>query len=310
MPRGSSWADGLKGIGAFSGPERGVGGTIGRGGSDMAGRSGDGMAVAEIDVRHRRPDCKDTDREDEDALMLEYARTRHPQVRERVVAACTPLVRRIAAEFVFSGVPTDDLVQVGYIGLLNAIAAFDPTRGAKFSTYASYLIRGEIRHYLRDQRDTIRKPRWLQKLNTRIEEAVGRYVSEEGRFPALDELAAELNIDEDGLLEVLRTREALRTIALETDEDSGELRVDRERIRHRAHVTFQLPIEDRLVLLEAMESLNSLQKKVLFYLFYTDMTQTEAARRIGISQKHVSRVLAAALAKLRGVMGAPSASAP
>lgn len=244
--------------------------------------------------------------DDVNELMAQYVETHNPALRERVVVACTPLVRRIAAEFVFSGVPTDDLTQVGYIGLLNAIAGFDPTRGAKFATYASYLVRGEIRHYLRDQRDTIRKPRWLQKLNSQIEEAVGRHVSETGRFPGLDDLSQELNIEEQGLLEVLRTREVLRTVALETEEESGDLRVDRERIRHKTHISFQLPIEDRVVLTEALESLNSLQRKVLYYLFYTDLTQMEAAKRIGISQKHVSRVLASALAKLRGLMGAPS----
>jgi RNA polymerase sigma-B factor len=246
---------------------------------------------------------------DVEALVAEYLQTPTPQIRERIVTACTPLVRRIAGEFVFAGVPSEDLVQVGYIGLLNAIAAFDPAKGAKFSTYASYLVRGEIRHYLRDQRDTIRKPRWLQQLNNRIEEAVSRHVSETGRFPGLEHLSEELNIEEDGLLEVLRTREALRTVSLETDEENPELRVDRDRIRHRTHVSFQLPIEDRVVLLEAMESLNALQRKVLYYIFYSDLTQMEAAKRIGISQKHVSRVLASALAKLRGLMGAPSPGA-
>lgn len=245
--------------------------------------------------------------DDADTLMARYVEAPTPEIREQVVAACTSLVRRIASEFVFSGVPTDDLIQVGYIGLLNAIAAFDPTRGAKFATYASYLIRGEIRHYLRDQRDTIRKPRWLQKINTQIEDAVGKYVSENGRFPGVEDLSQELNIEEEGLLEVLRTREVLRTVSLEGgEEDGGDLRVDRDRIRHRTHVSFQLPIEDRVVLMEAMESLNSLQRKVLYYLFYTDLTQMEAAKRIGISQKHVSRVLASALTKLRGLMGAPS----
>jgi RNA polymerase sigma-B factor len=238
--------------------------------------------------------------------MADYVETHDAAIRERVVVACTPLVRRIAGEFVFSGVPSDDLVQVGYIGLLNAISAFDPTRGAKFATYASYLVRGEIRHYLRDQRDTIRKPRWLQKLNSQIEDAVGKHVSETGRFPGLEHLSAELNIEEEGLMEVLRTREVLRTISLETEEEGGDLRVDRERIRHKTHISFQLPIEDRVVLQEAMESLNSLQRKVVYYLFYTDLTQMEAAKRIGISQKHVSRVLASALAKLRGLMDAPS----
>ena len=245
-------------------------------------------------------------RDDVDTLMAEYVEAHSPAIRERVVVACTSLVRRIASEFVFSGVPSDDLVQVGYIGLLNAIAAFDPTRGAKFATYASYLVRGEIRHYLRDQRDTIRKPRWLQKLNTQIEQTVSKYVSETGRFPGLNELSHELNIEEDGLLEVLRTREVVRSISLESDEESGDLRIDRDRIKHRSHISFQLPIEDRVMLVEAMESLNSVQRKVLYYLFYTDMTQMEAAKRIGISQKHVSRVLASALAKLRGLMGSPS----
>jgi RNA polymerase sigma-B factor len=257
-------------------------------------------------VRQEQITPRVTEHENEDVLMAQYVESPDPAIRERVVHACTPLVRRIASEFVFSGVPTDDLVQVGYIGLLNAIAAFDPTRGAKFATYASYLVRGEIRHYLRDQRDTIRKPRWLQKLNTQIEDTVGKYVAEEGRFPGLEELASELNIEEEGLLEVLRTREALRTISLETEEEGGDLRVDRERIKHRSHISFQLPIEDRVMLVEAMESLNSLQRKVVYYLFYTDLTQTEASKRIGISQKHVSRVLASALTKLRGVMGVPS----
>lgn len=219
------------------------------------------------------------------------------------------MVRRIAAEFSYSGAPQEDLVQVGYIGLLNSIAAFDPGRGARFTTYAGYLVRGEIRHYLRDQRDTIRKPRWLQKLNTRIEESVSRYVNETGRFPSLDTLAEDLNIAEEGLLEVLRTREVLRTVSLESEEDDGTLRVDRDRIRHRSHISFQLPIEDRVMLMEAMESLTGLQRKVVYYLFFTDLTQMEAAKRIGISQKHVSRVLAGALAKLRGMIGVASPGA-
>ncbi len=244
--------------------------------------------------------------DDADLALEEYAATRSPQAQERVVAACTPLVRRIAAEFAYSGVPTEDLIQVGYIGLLNAINGFDAGRGAKFATYAGYLVRGEIRHYLRDQRDTIRRPRWFQRLNTRIEETISAHVSETGRFPGLDVLARALNVEEEGLLEVLRAREILRTVSIEADDDGADLRVDRDRIRHRTHVSFQLPIEDRVTLMEALESLTALQRKVVYYLFYTDLTQMEAAKQIGISQKHVSRVLAAALNKLRGALGAPS----
>lgn len=244
--------------------------------------------------------------DDVDRLIEEHAYARSPESHERVVAACTPLVRRIAAEFAYSGVPSEDLIQVGYIGLLNAINGFDSGRGAKFTTYASYLVRGEIRHYLRDQRDTIRKPRWLNRLNTRIEETINAHVGETGRFPSLEALARELNIEEEGLLEVLRAREVLRTVSIEADEEGADLRVDRDRIRHRSHISFQLPIEDRVTLMEALESLSALQRKVVYYLFYTDLTQMEAAKQIGISQKHVSRLLAAALGKLRGAINAPS----
>src|SRR3990170_3940558 len=180
----------------------------------MGGRAGQGLGGRKGGGGPAPPPHDDVD-----ALMAQYVESHTPAIRERVVVACTPLVRRIAGEFVFSGVPSDDLVQVGYIGLINAIAAFDPARGAKFTTYASYLVRGEIRHYLRDQRDTIRKPRWLQKLNSQIEQTVSKYVSETGRFPGLDELSQELNIEEGGLLEVLRTREALRTVSLESSSD-------------------------------------------------------------------------------------------
>ena len=239
---------------------------------------------------------------DEDGLIARYLETPDPELQEQIVVACTPLVRRIVSDFIFSGVATDDLMQVGFIGLLNAVELFDPTRGVKFVTYASHLVRGEIRHYLRDHRDTIRKPRWLQKLNHQIEEAAARYISQEGRFPAVEQLAAELNVEEEGLLEVLKTREVLRTISLEADEETGELRVDRDRMRHKSQASFHLPLEDRIVLFDAMEKLNPLQRRVLYYLFFTDLTQMEAAKRIGISQKHVSRVLASSLTKLRALL--------
>jgi RNA polymerase sigma-B factor len=224
-------------------------------------------------------------------------------LREEIIAAYTPLIERILLDFRFSGIPADDLMQVGYLGLLNAIELFDPARGVKFKTYASHLIRGEIRHYLRDHRDTIRKPRWLRRLNQQIEETVGRYLSQEGRYPRLEELSAELNVGEDGLLEILKTREALRTVSLEAEEEADHAEIDRRRIRHRTYASFQLPIEDRIVLHDAMEKLSLLQRRVLYHLFFADLTQPEVARRIGISQRHVSRVLSKSLTRLRAMLG-------
>ncbi len=237
-----------------------------------------------------------------EALPVEYARTRDPVLRERILSVYAPLVERTLLDFNHAGVSLDDLRQVGYVGLLTALELFDPARGTKFKTYAGHLVRGEIRHYLRDHRDTIRQPRWLQRLNRRIEDAVGRAISEEGRFPSLEDLAVELNIQEAGLRELLKVREAVRTVSLDAGEDEEQLEFDYRRIRHRAYASFHLPIEDKIVLYQAIERLNLLQRRVVYYLFFGGFTQVETAQRIGISQKHVSRILARSLLRLRSLL--------
>lgn len=234
------------------------------------------------------------------AAMSAPQRSRH--LPEEILTAHTPLVERIVSDFRFSGVQAEDLKQVGYLGLLNAMEHFDPARGVKFTTYAGHLIRGEIQHYLRDHGDTIRKPRWLGKLNQQIEDTVGRYLSQEGRFPRLEELSSALNVSEEGLLEILKQREALRTVSLEAAAEADQTGIDRRRIRHRVYASFHLPIEDRIVLHDAMEKLSLLQRRVLYYLFFADFTQPETAKRIGISQRHVSRLLARSLTRLRALL--------
>ena len=249
-------------------------------------------------VRLAAPDPPD----DADALPAQYAHTRDPGLRERIVRTYAPLIERTLLDFNFAGVPLDDLRQVGYVGLLTALELFDPTRGTKFKTYAGHLVRGEVRHYLRDHRDTIRQPRWLRRLDRGIEEAVGRALSEEGRFPSLEDLAVELNIQEGGLRELLKVREAVRTVSLDAGEDEEQFAFNHRRIRHRAYVSFHLPIEDKIVLYQAIERLNRLQRRVVYYLFFRGLTQVETAQRIGISQKHVSRILARSLTRLRGLL--------
>src|SRR3989304_5959760 len=169
-------------------------------------------------VRLAAPDPPD----DADALPAQYARTRDPALRERIVRTYAPLIERTLLDFNYAGVPVDDLRQVGYVGLLTALGLFDPTRGAKVKTYAGHLVRGGGRPYLRDHPGTNRQPRWLRRLNRGIEEAVGRALSEEGRFPSLEDLAVELNIQEEGLRELLKMREAVRTVSLDAGEDEEQ----------------------------------------------------------------------------------------
>ncbi len=230
-------------------------------------------------------------------------RSDSPDTRESVIDQYSPLIEKILLDLHSPRATREDLRQVGYLGLLTALELYDPARETPFPAFAAHFIRGEIRHYLRDHGDTIRQPRWLYRLNRRIEEVVGHFLSAERRYPTLGELAARLNIQEAGLLEVLKTREAVRTVSLDVQEDEGQFTLDRRRIRHRVYVSFHLPIEDKIVLYQATDRLSLLQRRVLYYLFFAGLSQIEAARRIGISQRHVSRVLAQSLRSLRQLLG-------
>ncbi|MDR7521315.1 MAG: sigma-70 family RNA polymerase sigma factor [Armatimonadota bacterium] len=243
-----------------------------------------------------------------DGLARSYAATRDPRIREELVRRHQCLVRSIAAEYRHSG-HDDDLVQVGFLGLLNAIEHFDPARGTPFVAFARHFVRGEIRHYLRDSHNVMRRPRWMDRVNGQIEQAVGDHLAESGRYPGLAELAERLNLDEASLEEILKTREVVRTLSLDAEDEEGHPKVDLQRAPLEGR-WLTLPLEDRMVLLEALEALNPLQRTVIFFIYFTDLTQAEAAQRIGISQKHVSRVLASALHRLRELLGPESPARP
>jgi len=234
-----------------------------------------------------------------DALAARYVRTRDPQARDDLVAACTGQVRAIAAEFASGRAPADDLVQVGFLGLLNAADHFDPSRGTSFAGFARHYIRGEIQHYLRDHHALVRRPRWLDRLDGEVERAIGQHLSVERRFPAQAELAARLGLDTEALASMLGARQVVRPLSLDAEDAHGR------RIADAAPAIdgVERPVEDRVVLLGALETLNPLQRAVVFLVYFTDLTQAEAAARLGVSQKHVSRVLASALHRLRLRLG-------
>lgn len=225
-----------------------------------------------------------------------YRRSSTPQLREELVCHYLPLAKRIARRYVRVGVPLDDLAQIGTIGLMNAVGSFDPGRGVKFEAYAYHHIAGEIRHYLRDAVDQMRAPRWVRKLYSEVTETVAGLRQSLGRTPTLAEIAKRMNLTEAGVLEILRAHNQSRVHSMSDLVDHQEVR--RDVIAHQRYISFQLPIEDRIILLKAVERLADLQRKVVYYLFYQDLTQSEVASRLGVSQRHVSRVLAAALKRL------------
>jgi RNA polymerase sigma-B factor len=242
------------------------------------------------------------------ALFHTYRRTQDRALQQSLVLRYLPLVHRIARRYVRPGAPLEDLVQIGSIGLIHAVTTFDPTRGVKFETYAFHHVAGEIRHFLRDGLEAVRAPRWVRKIYADMTAAVDRLQQNLGRTPTVPEIAGAMNMTEDGVREVLDAHSQIRVRSMTDMTEEHDVRPDL--IAHQRYVSLQLPIEDRIVLMEAMERLADLQRQVVYYLFYQDLTQSEVAKRLGVSQRHVSRLLAAALRHLAEPLRAAGLGSP
>ena len=227
--------------------------------------------------------------------------TNSQKITDDQITEYQPLVKSIAYKFKNSGEPLEDLEQVGYIGLINAINLYNQNRGIKFITYATWLISGEIRHYIRDKHQVIKIPSWILKLNKKIDEFIISYKKENNRFPSLSEISKEFNLTEDGITEVLKARDAVQIVSL--DQEQRKYNSDNypkiDKIKSKNYETFKLPIEDVITLKTAFSKLKKLQQKVLYYIFEKDLTQTKTAKKLAISQRQVSRIKNEALKSLK-----------
>jgi len=222
------------------------------------------------------------------------------RLREEIVQRNIGLVKSIAARFLSSGEPLDDLIQAGYIGLLNAVANFDLARNTRFSTYATYLIQGEIRHFIRDKHAPIRVPQWVQTMNRRIKEAEESLFKEHGRAPTLDELAASLELTSAQLAALLRGRESMTYVSIDQERrstDPNPSPPSLDEVLPPAHE--DMPLDTRLRIAVAIEQLAEIQQQIIEGLFYRGKSQLEVGKELGISQRQVSRIKERALSDLR-----------
>lgn len=223
------------------------------------------------------------------------------KITDAQITEYQPLVKSIAYKFKNSGEPLEDLEQVGYIGLINALNLYNQNRGVKFITYATWLISGEIRHYIRDKHQVIKIPSWMLKLNKKIDEFVISYKKENNKFPSLHEISEKFNLTEEGIKEILKARDAVQIVSLDQEHRkySSDSYPKIEKIKSKNYETFKLPIEDIITLKAAFSKLKKLQRKVIYYIFEKDLTQTKIARKLGISQRKVSRIKNKALKSLK-----------
>ncbi|MBM3268243.1 MAG: sigma-70 family RNA polymerase sigma factor [Candidatus Sericytochromatia bacterium] len=235
-----------------------------------------------------------------DSLLQEYRSTPSPRARDALVRRHLKLVKQIAAAHASrTERNVDDLVQVGSIGLLNAIERFDTEQGASFEAYAGACIAGEIRHYLRDLGHLVKPPRELQELRPQVLRAISRLAQRSYRSPTPDEIAAETGLPPGKIEEVLALEERGVPLSLdaETNEDGDKAAWKYQLIDNR-YRSFQLAAEDRIMLGQAMGHMRDVSREVIEFAFFQDLTQTEIAKKLGISQMQVSRRLRTAMGEL------------
>lgn len=223
---------------------------------------------------------------------------RRERLREILVEEHLPLVRHFARRFSNRGEPFDDLLQVGTLGLIAAIDRFDPTRGVEFLSFAVPTITGEIKRHFRDQGWSVRVPRRLQELHLSLNAAVSELAQKNGHAPNPSELAEHLGIPRAEVLEGLAVANAYRSSSLDErlsgEEDSPTLAATLgEEDAALEGVEYRESLQPLLATIPARE------RRILILRFFGNMTQSQIAADIGISQMHVSRLLSQTLAKLR-----------
>jgi RNA polymerase sigma-B factor len=223
-------------------------------------------------------------------------------LEERIIARNVGLVKSIAVKFCTSGEPLDDLIQAGYIGLLNAVANYDLAHNARFSTYASHLIQGEIRHYIRDRHSTIRIPQWVQTMNRRIKQAEEEYFQEHGQPPTLGDLGATLELSEAQLAALLRGRDAMTYVSIDQERRSSDPNPSPPSLDEILPGTEAVPLDTRVRIVAAIEQLAVMQQHIVQGLFYQGKSQSEVGEELGISQRQVSRIKDRAIDELRGAL--------
>jgi RNA polymerase sigma-B factor len=237
------------------------------------------------------------------ALSLQYARTRDPQMRERLILHHQRLVHYIAARFLGSGETLEDLIQVGNIGLINALDRYDPGQNVKFSTYAMPTIVGEIKRHFRDKTWHVKVPRWLQELSLSARKAQQSLSVRLGRPPTVGEIAAEIGASEDDAIEALEIGQIASAVSLDTrldphaGSDSATLLDIVGQIDSALH-----DIESYTDLRRALDCLDVRERQVIHLRFFDELSQAKIARKLNISQMHVSRLQQRALVRLRDIL--------
>ncbi|MBV9438944.1 MAG: SigB/SigF/SigG family RNA polymerase sigma factor [Candidatus Eremiobacteraeota bacterium] len=229
--------------------------------------------------------------------------TEFERLRNELVVAHLNLVRYLAVKFANRGEALDDLIQVGTVGLLKAIDRFDLERGVEFTTYATPTIVGEIKRYFRDKGWAVKVPRRLQELNLSVNRAIEKLTVKLGHSPTVTELAQHLSASEEDILEAQELGQAYNLLSLDTELNGEGDKKSQTLADYVGQNDAGLELlEDRANLERAFQVLTGRERVILYLRFYESVSQTEIAKRLNVSQMHVSRLQQKALEKLKNFL--------
>lgn len=237
--------------------------------------------------------------------FVEYRASGDDGLRAELIEAHLRLAEHLARRFSNRGVPIDDLIQVASLGLVKAVDRFEPERGLEFSTFATPTIVGELKRHFRDKGWAVRVPRRIQELHVHLSKLVTSLTQQLGRSPTIAELAAAAGTSEEEVLEAMEAAQAYRSTSIDAPAAGTE--------NNAAKLASQLGDEDealfdaenRMLVTELLVGLPKREQLMLRLRFFEGMTQSQIAARLGISQMHVSRLLAKSLKRLREEMDRP-----
>jgi RNA polymerase sigma-B factor len=240
------------------------------------------------------------DRDELAARFVEYARSRNKADRDKLVEAHLGLAAHLARRFARRGESLDDLEQVAMLALVKAVDRFDPERGLEFSTFAVPTIVGELKRHFRDRAWAVRVPRRLQELHLEIAATASEMTHELSRSPTIPELATRLGVTTEDIIEALDAGQAYRSDSLDAPAGGGSGDQDSSLISRLGSDDGELEkIVDREQIDDLLATLPERERTIVRLRFFGELSQSQIAERVGISQMHVSRLLSRSLERLR-----------
>jgi len=255
--------------------------------------------MADLIIQNARRNRGLLDAAEERALLERVHLHGDMQARTELVERLLPFVRRIARGYADRGEHLDDLIQVGAIGLVNAIDRFDLDRGLRLSTFAAPNISGEIKRHFRDRAWAVRTPRDLQELHARLRVIADGFFKQQGRAPTVAELCEITGHDEEHVLDAISAGRNFRAASLDAprEEDGGSLG---DALGAEDH-GFERA-EDRATLDRGLRALGERERRIVLLRYVDGLSQREIAARVGVSQMHVSRLLRRSIDQLRSAI--------